>query len=277
VRKPGPNGAFVYEPEDAKLARKAKVEHILQLGIYAELLASTAGMPVRRGTLHVAGGAPQSVDLGRTRYILQRLMRRFEAFCVADTRATRATPCAACAQCDYKPRCEAEWRAADSPFFVAAVSGAKVVKLEESGIKTLADLAGLKPNAKIARMGADTLAKLAAQARLQLQARTDGKPHLEILPPASGRGFYLLPAPDPCDLFFDLEGDALYERERRRRHRLEGWGPRLSTLTVTPTVGYCRIRAKAANIGVWHRKNASILAALELCSTGRPSSASSPR
>jgi predicted RecB family nuclease len=27
----------------------------------------------------------------------------------------------------------------------------------------------------------------------------------------SGRGYYLLPAPDPDDLFLDLEGDALYE------------------------------------------------------------------
>jgi uncharacterized protein len=33
VRKPATGGAFVYEPEDAKLARKAKVEHLLQLGI----------------------------------------------------------------------------------------------------------------------------------------------------------------------------------------------------------------------------------------------------
>ncbi|MEH2500464.1 putative RecB family nuclease [Bradyrhizobium sp. AZCC 1678] len=211
VRKPATGGAFVYEPEDAKLARKAKVEHLLQLGIYAELLGETHGIPVARGTLHVAGGEPQSLDLARSRHILRRLMRRFESFCATEGRVTRAIPCAACAQCDFKPTCEAEWRAADSPFFVAGVSGAQVVKLEEAGIKTLAELAAIQPDVKVAGMGAETVAKLAAQASLQLRARSDGKPHVEILPAVPGRGFHLLPAPDVGDLFFDLEGDALYD------------------------------------------------------------------
>ena len=69
------NGAIAYEPEDAKLARKVKVEHLLQLGIYAELLADVYGMPVGHGTLHVAGGDPQSLDLTRTRHILKRFMK----------------------------------------------------------------------------------------------------------------------------------------------------------------------------------------------------------
>ncbi|WP_407116130.1 TM0106 family RecB-like putative nuclease [Bradyrhizobium sp. LMG 9283] len=211
VRKPVTGGAVVYEPEDAKLAHKAKVEHVLQLGIYAELLAATHAMPVARGTLHVAGGGPTSFDLAHTRHILRRLMRRFESFCAAETRATRAIPCAACAQCDFKPSCEAEWRGADSPFFVAGVSGAQVLKLEETGIKTLAELAAVRPDVKVAGMGAETVTKLAAQASLQLRARADGQPHLEILPTVPGRGFYLLPPPDAGDLFFDLEGDALYE------------------------------------------------------------------
>jgi predicted RecB family nuclease len=211
VRKPVADGTFVYEPEDAKLARKAKVEHLLQLGIYAELLAEIHGMPVAHGTLHVAGGDPQSFELARTRYILRRLMRRFESFCAAASRDTRAIPCAACAQCDFKPTCEAEWRAADSPFFVAGVSGAQVVKLEEAGIKTLAQIATIRPDVKVSGMGAETLVKLAAQASLQLRARTDGKPHLDVLPALPGRGFYLLPAPDAGDLFLDFEGDALYE------------------------------------------------------------------
>lgn len=205
------NGAIAYEPEDAKLARKAKVEHLLQLGIYAELLADVYRMPVGHGTLHVAGGAPQSLDLTRTRHILKRFMKRFESFCAAGKRSTRAIPCAACGQCDFKPTCEAEWRAADSTFFVAGVSGAQIVKLEEAGIETLAALAAVQPDTKVTGMGTETLAKLASQASLQLQARNDGKPHLEILPAVTGRGFYLLPEADAGDLFFDLEGDALYE------------------------------------------------------------------
>ena len=44
-----------------------------------------------------------------------------------------------------------------------------------------------------------------------VRPRTDGQAHLEVLPAVPGRGFYLLPVPDAGDLFFDLEGDALYD------------------------------------------------------------------
>jgi predicted RecB family nuclease len=197
------------EPEDAKLSRKAKGEHLLQLGIYAELLDSLFGIPVHDGAIHVAAGDPESFDLRRTRYILRRLMRSFERFVADEARATKPRPCAACQQCDYKARCEDEWRAADSPFFVAGLSGAQVAKLAAAGIDTLAQLAALAPSTKVDGMGAETVAKLSAQARLQLGERESGKHSFELLPVARGRGFGMLPAPDEGDLFFDMEGDPL--------------------------------------------------------------------
>ncbi len=198
-----------HAPEDAKLARKAKGEHVLQLGIYAELMEALFGIPVGAGALHVAHGDPEIFDLRRTRHILKRLMRRFERFAAAETRATAPVPCAACAQCDYRRRCEAQWRAADSPFFVAGVNGAQVVKLGAAGVHTLAALPALPPGADIPGMGSETVARLAAQARLQLAFRETGRHTVEALPPAPGRGFALLPPPDPGDLFFDMEGDPL--------------------------------------------------------------------
>jgi uncharacterized protein len=197
------------EPEDAKLSRKAKGEHLLQLGIYAELLDSLFGIPVHNGAIHVAAGDPESFDLRRTRYILKRLMRSFERFVADEARATKPRPCAACQQCDYKPRCESEWRAADSPYFVAGLSGAQVVKLAATGIHTLSQLAELAPTTKVDGMGAETVAKLSAQARLQLGERESGKHSIELLPVARGRGFRMFPAPDAGDLFFDMEGDPL--------------------------------------------------------------------
>jgi uncharacterized protein len=212
----GAGPAVRYLPEDAKLAREAKGGHVIQLGVYAELLEGLFGMPVADGTLHVAAGAPQTFDLRRTRHIVRRLMGALERFVAQappregdETRATKPVPCAACATCDYKPRCTKEWREADSPFFVAGVSGAQVVKLGAAGVRTLAALAELPPGVQIPGMGVDTVAKLAAQARLQLEARTTGLHKFELLPPAPGRGFALLPAPDAGDLFFDMEGDPL--------------------------------------------------------------------
>ena len=205
----GSTPAAGFAPEDAKLSRKAKGEYLLQLGIYAELLEALFGVPVQNGTIHVAAGEPESFDLRRTRYILKRLMRGFERFVADQARATKPLPCAACAQCDYKPRCEDEWRKADSPFFVAGLSGAQVVKLAAAGIHTLSQVAALSPATKIDGMGAETVAKLAAQARLQLDARKKGKQSFELLPRSRGRGFAMLPAPDVGDLFFDMEGDPL--------------------------------------------------------------------
>jgi uncharacterized protein len=196
-------------PEDAKLSRQAKGEHLIQLGIYAELLEALFGIPVRSGTIHVAAGHPEIFDLRRTRYMLRRLMRSFERFVADEARATKPVPCTACAQCDYKPRCEDEWRKADSPFFVAGLGGAQVVKLAAAGVHTLSALAALSPAAKIEGMGAETVGKLSTQARLQLEARKTGKHTFELLPPSPGRGFAMLPAPDFGDLFFDMEGDPL--------------------------------------------------------------------
>jgi uncharacterized protein len=208
VRTVTPQGAN-YVPEDAKLARRAKGEHVLQLGIYAELLEAGFGMPVAGGAIHVAAGAPEVFDLRRTCHILKRLMRSLERFADDEARVTKAVPCAACATCDYKPRCEQEWRDADSSCFVAGVSGGQMVKLAAAGVDTLAALAALPSGAKVAGMGDDAVAKLAAQARLQLAARNTGRPVFEMLPFALGRGFALLPPPDPGDLFFDMEGDPL--------------------------------------------------------------------
>lgn len=198
-----------FVPEDAKLSRKAKGEYVLQLGIYAELLESIYGVPVQSGTIHVVAGSPVSFDLRRTRYILQRLKNGFERFVANEMRTTKAEPCAACLQCDYKSRCENEWRAADSPFFVAGLSGAQVAKLAVGGIRTLSELARLPSTAKIDGIGKETLAKLSAQARLQLNAKKSGKHSYELLPLSRGRGFAMLPPPDKGDLFFDMEGDPL--------------------------------------------------------------------
>jgi predicted RecB family nuclease len=125
-----------FEPEDAKLSRKAKGAYILQLGIYAELLEALFGIPVQGGAINVAAGDPETFDLRRTGYILKRLMRGFERFVADQARMTKPLPCAAREQCDYKARCDDEWRKADSPVFVAGLSGAQVVKLAAAGVHT---------------------------------------------------------------------------------------------------------------------------------------------
>ncbi|MDX2275673.1 MAG: TM0106 family RecB-like putative nuclease [Hyphomonadaceae bacterium] len=223
IRKETPEKGVTYEPEDAKLARKAKPDYVLQLGIYADLLEASVGHPVANGVIHGSGDEPESFDLRQTRHILRRQMKTFEDFVASAERETVPVPCAACAQCDYQARCEAEWRAADSPYFVAGVSGAQVVKLREGGITTLAELAQALATTTIAGIGAPTFDKLRQQARLQLAARETGKHSVELLPLESGRGFFQLPEADSGDLYFDMEGDPLYEGGLEYLFGL--WGP----------------------------------------------------
>src|SRR5207237_926332 len=56
-------------------------------------------------------------------------------------------------------------------------------------------------------MGQPTADRLRHQARLQVEARADGRVRYELLEPQDGRGLLTLPEPSAGDLFFDLEGD----------------------------------------------------------------------
>ncbi|MGH7016064.1 MAG: TM0106 family RecB-like putative nuclease, partial [Caulobacteraceae bacterium] len=149
-------------------------------------------------------------DLRQTRHIAARLARDFERFAQEETRQTRAVKTAACQACAYAPRCEAEWRGADSPVFVAGISSHQVVRLHEAGVTTLAGLAECDPAQPKGGIGAESFARLVAQARLQLHHRDRGEHRIELLRIEPQRGFALLPPPAPGDLYFDIEGDPLY-------------------------------------------------------------------
>lgn len=202
-----PRGRWLYAAEDAKLARRAKPEHVIQLGVYRRLLADVAGQAADAGAIHVGGGAqPEHFDLGQSAHITARYMGEFEAFANSSARETRPLPNASCGRCPFKARCEAEWRAADSPTFVAGLTSDQLFKLEKAGVTTLAQVAALPANATVAGIGDEALRKLIAQARLQDQARQVGAHNVEVLPAEPGRGFALLPPPATGDLFFDMEG-----------------------------------------------------------------------
>jgi predicted RecB family nuclease len=218
-----PDGHPAYEPEDAKLARKAKAEHLLQLGVYAELLEGATGQRPMFGAIHGGGRAnPERFRLEDTRHITRRMMRQFDTF-IGEPEATTPVKNGACGQCDFSERCTAEWRAADSPVFVAGIRADQIIKLAAAGVRTLSDLAVLDTDQTVKGIGAPTLAKLVAQSRLQKSAATCGSHFAEVLPSLPMRGFAIMPAPQAGDLFYDIEGDPLYPEGLEYLHGL--WGP----------------------------------------------------
>ena len=218
-----PEGTLAYAPEDAKLSRHAKPDHLLQLGIYARLMLE-AGLEVeRRGVIHLGGGEEATFDLNHTASITAKLMRRFEAFADLERRDTRALRSSACALCPFSARCEEEWRAEDSPIFVAGMRTSQMLRLETAGVTTLKAMATLDPAHPVDGIGAEAFSRLIHQARLQVEAREKHEPKVELIESEPGKGFALLPPPASHDLYFDMEGDPHYPGGLEYLFGL--WGP----------------------------------------------------
>ncbi|UWS78245.1 TM0106 family RecB-like putative nuclease [Phaeobacter sp. G2] len=207
VETPSALGAFSYEVADTKLKRRADPKHVLQLVLYSDLLAEIQGVAPEFAHVELGDGTRATLRLADYSAYARMARERLEAF-VADPRPTRPMPCADCGLCRWADHCENVWQAEDSLFNVANISRGQVKKLEAAGVETLEALSTL--DRPIHGMAENMLARLVVQARLQ-QARKAGEPDFELRAPEPGKGFDLLPEPQPGDLFYDIEGDPHYE------------------------------------------------------------------
>lgn len=196
-----------YRLRDTKLARSVKVEALLQLAAYAEVLAA-AGIAVHDEVQLVLGNGQTSsyvvdelLPVYRSRRTeLQHLLDRHFASGAAvrwDDESLRA-----CMRC---PECEAQVRDHDDLLLVAGMRVSQRARLIDAGITTVSQLAhhvGPVPD-----LPARMLASLTGQARLQIAPRESGVPPFEVVDP---QPLMLLPDPDKGDLFFDFEGDPLW-------------------------------------------------------------------
>ena len=207
VEIPSDLGPFSYEVADTKLKRRPDPKHVLQLVLYSDLLTEVQGRAPDDAHLDLGDGTRTTLRLAEYAAYARMARTRLEAF-VADPPATRPVPCADCAVCRWVDHCQSVWDGEDSLFNIAGIARGQVKKLEAAGINTMEALAS--HDAPIRGMAAPTLDKLRAQARLQ-HARKSGPPTYELRPATPGKGFDLLPEPQPGDLFYDIEGDPHFE------------------------------------------------------------------
>lgn len=105
--------------------------------------------------------------------------------------------------------CDQFYQDTDSLVRVAGIRRSQRQHLKEAGVNTLAGLATVK-DVKI-RIPPETLNKLKLQAELQLNRRNGNAPEYRLKELEIGRGFNKLPKPSEGDLFFDMEGDPLFD------------------------------------------------------------------
>jgi uncharacterized protein len=202
-------GNFSYETVDTKLARTPSPKHVLQLGLYSDLIAGVQGTRPHAMHLVLGDGKEASFRSVEFRHTLDAAKRRYLDFIEGGAPVSRPEPCSACDLCGWRDVCAGQWEAEDHLSRVAGLQKGQLQKLRAAGITTVTELGALAPEMRIPKLSQSTLARLRAQASLQVARRT-GEPVVELLPVEEGRGFARLPKPDPHDLFFDLEGDPLH-------------------------------------------------------------------
>lgn len=98
----------------------------------------------------------------------------------------------------------------DSLSVVANIRKSHIKKLYDVGITRLETLANSELEV-VKGITPATLAKIKAQASIQLESRKKGKTSYKVLATEKGKGLYCLPPHSTLDVFFDIEGHPLLE------------------------------------------------------------------
>jgi predicted RecB family nuclease len=207
VETPSALGPFSYEVADTKLKRSPHPKHVLQLVLYSDLLTEIQGVAPEYAHVELGNGTRSTLRLADYASYAREARARLETF-VSNPTTTHPVPCADCGACRWGDHCAGVWQAEDSLFDVANINRRQVKKLEAAGVRTMEGLASL--DHPIRGMAEPTRNRLVIQAHLQ-HARKTGAPSWELRQAEPGKGFDLLPEPQPGDLFYDIEGDPHYD------------------------------------------------------------------
>lgn len=212
IEVPSLLGDWSYEVIDTKLSRETKAGTVLQLCLYADLVAEVQGTHPEQCHVVVPGCdyAPESYRIDDYAAYYRRARQSLETALDIDAGSgVYPEPKTHCDICRWQDRCDRQRRDDDHLCLVAGISKVQITELKANGIDTLAHLATMplpmpwRPERGVVQ----SYERVREQARIQLEGRTAGQLVHEILPVLPGTGLALLPEPSAGDLFFDLEGD----------------------------------------------------------------------
>ena len=209
--------ALQYAVWDTKLARHAKVGALLQLAAYGDQLIALGLDPAPRVTLVLGNMERSSHSLADLLPVYRERRTRFRELTAvhrsADTPVMWQQPgVMCCGRCDY---CAEQVAAHRDLLMVAGMTSVQRKKLIADGIATMDALAELPLH-----LATGSRRRLRDQARMQtgLEAadgsRTfvkEGRPHTVSYKVLADNALGGIPAPSDGDIFFDFEGDPLWQ------------------------------------------------------------------
>ena len=209
-----------YEVQDTKLARTAKVTALLQLAAYADQMRKIGIEPADQTTLILGDGRRSVHALRDIEPVYRARAARLRLLVddrLADTEMVEwgSPGITACGSCEW---CAPEVEQSDDVLQVAGLRQSQRLALREVGVETVTDLA--QRTDPVPGVGSGTLRALSLQARLQIEARREGR-----LPVAIQDLYAIaeLPEPDEGDIFFDFEGDPMYAEAGSEQDEV-AWG-----------------------------------------------------
>ncbi|MBM6395277.1 TM0106 family RecB-like putative nuclease [Ochrobactrum anthropi] len=212
IDTPSDLGAWSYEVIDTKLARETKGGTVLQLCLYAELVAAVQGLRPKFSYVVAPWSdfTPQVYRMDDYAAYYRRVRNGLQvAISQNETAEIYPDPREHCDICRWQTRCEDRRRSDDHLSLVAGITKVHIGELKRHSVETTAALAVLplpipwKPT----RGAAQSYNRVREQARIQIEGRESGTVVHELLPVTPGFGLANLPEPSPGDIFFDLEGD----------------------------------------------------------------------
>jgi len=198
-----------YEVYDTKLARSAKITALLQLAAYSDQLQRMDIPTGENVHLLLGDGRTSSHRLRDILPVYRARRARLERLVDERLADSAATPWGdprytACGRCDL---CEEQVQRHRDVLLVANLRLSQRARLRAVGVCSIDDLAARQE--PVPGLSGATLSTLQGQARLQIAPRGSGRPlNWEIINPAA---LAALPAPDAGDIYFDFEGDPLYQ------------------------------------------------------------------
>ena len=201
-------GDWSYEIIDTKNTSKVKKDHIYQISLYSFLLKEAQGILPKNFYILLKDKKKEIVRIGEVYDIFLEQKLSFENFVKNDLNRKKLEKVSYCSYRDLQEFCEKEWINKKHLNQVLGNNKNNIKRLNEAGIKNFSELSKLDPKKKIEGLKDETKIKLINQAKLQIDAHTEGVIKFKFIEEnfALNKGFNLLPEPAPGDLFFDLEG-----------------------------------------------------------------------